>query len=115
MTAQLHPLDTRYTCLETDLQTLTGFFHAALDGHENKAALKRLWEQQLGVVRASHTPAKSAAVLIDLIDWIRETKDMARNNLDHRYGTVGDRHVELILSQVLDKYEELRQHKERER
>lgn len=48
-------------------------------------------------------------VLGNLISWIRETKDMARDNLDHKYGTQGDRHVELILSQVLDKYDELQQ------
>lgn len=48
-------------------------------------------------------------VLDNLITWIRETKEMARCNLDHRWGTTGNRHVELILSQVLDKCEELRQ------
>jgi hypothetical protein len=48
-------------------------------------------------------------VLDDLISWIRETKDMARDNLDHDWGTKNDRHVELILSRVLDKYDELRQ------
>lgn len=39
-------------CIREGLSGLTDYFEAALSGEESKAALRRMWDQQMGIINA---------------------------------------------------------------
>ncbi len=51
MTGEQKQAASPYRCNEDDLGCLNDYFMAALQGEESKAALQRLWDQQMGIIR----------------------------------------------------------------
>jgi hypothetical protein len=47
-----------YFCNDDDLNSLTHYFNAALTGEESKSRLQQMWEQEIGVIKATRTAAK---------------------------------------------------------
>ena len=47
-----------YLCNDDDLNILTGYFTAALAGEESKSRLQRMWEQEIGIIKATRMAAK---------------------------------------------------------
>ena len=60
MTAQQPEPDPEdeFIILWEDVRCLADYFRAALNQDESKAALRRMWDQEVGVIRTrTHTPA----------------------------------------------------------
>lgn len=43
-----------YICNDDDLNSLTDYFTAALAGEESKSRLQQMWEQEIGIIKATH-------------------------------------------------------------
>jgi len=59
----------QYIITEEDIHCLFDYFQAALDGEENKKALKRLFDQQCGVMRSHPYQSERDTVLERLHIW----------------------------------------------
>ena len=42
-----------YLCNDDDLNSLTDYFTAALAGEESKSRLRQMWEQEIGIIKAT--------------------------------------------------------------
>ena len=51
-----------YLCNDDDLNSLTDYFNAALAGEESKSRLKQLWEQVIGIVKATRQDKKKQSM-----------------------------------------------------
>ena len=47
-----------YLCTDDDLNSLTDYFNAALTGEESKSRLQQMWEQEIGIIKATQRAAK---------------------------------------------------------
>lgn len=47
-----------YLCNDDDLNSLTDYFTAALAGEESKSRLQQMWEQEIGIVKATRAATK---------------------------------------------------------
>ena len=62
----------QYIITEEDIHCLFDYFQAALDGEENKKALKRLFDQQCGVMRSHPYQSERDKVLDELTRLLDE-------------------------------------------
>lgn len=63
---------TNIRCIDEGLKGLSDYFNAALEGDESKAALRRMWDQQMGVLfvllkNCSHDEQQIAALIAQAV------------------------------------------------
>ena len=73
-----------YLCNDDDLNSLTDYFTAALASEESKSRLQQMWEQEIGVIKATRradnpVPNSKELTLLAQTDWHN------REERKHRY------------------------------
>ncbi|MDD3983940.1 MAG: hypothetical protein PHU54_08360 [Candidatus Omnitrophica bacterium] len=51
-----------YLCNDDDLNSLTDYFNAALAGEESKSRLQQMWEQEIGIIKATGQDKKKQSM-----------------------------------------------------
>lgn len=51
-----------YLCNDDDLNSLTDYFTAALAGEESKSRLQQMWEQEIGIIKATRQDKKKQSM-----------------------------------------------------
>lgn len=69
-------MEDEFICKWEDVSCLADYFRAALRGDESKASLRRLWDQQVGIIhsRPAPQPPASPALAELLMKWCDDDK-----------------------------------------